>query len=67
MTISIPYDWGDVVYIKTDQEQKPRQVCQIRVMPFNCVIYVLSCGSATSEHYEFEISKEKDLVISSTN
>jgi hypothetical protein len=67
MTISIPFDWGDTVYIKTDVDQRPRQISEINVKPPNCVVYSLSCGAQNSDHYEFEISKEKDFIITTTD
>lgn len=55
-----------VVYLKTDEDQRPRIVTAIVIKP-NDVLYELSCGPDASEHFDFEISTEKDLGISTHN
>lgn len=56
------FDIGDIVYLKTDKEQLPRVVFCILVFK-NEVIYKLCQGTLVSEHYDFEISLEKDVLI----
>lgn len=53
---------GEIVYLKTDREQLPRLVSCIKVYSQGEVMYELISGTLSSVHYEFEISKEKNLV-----
>jgi len=62
LVINNTYDIGDICYLKTDQDQKPRQVCAIEVFKAGELLYRLIQGTVVSSHYEFEISKEKDVV-----
>lgn len=61
MIIENKYEIRQTVYLKTDKEQEPRIVSGIRICP-DTLIYILSFGTNTSEHYDFEISAEKDLI-----
>lgn len=61
MIISIPYEWGDTFYIKTDIDQYERQLVAIKASPFG-LIFSLAFGERVSDHYEFELTKEKDTV-----
>lgn len=63
MVVDNKYEFGETVYLKTDEEQKTRIVTSIKVFPYGEVIYVLSCGVAMSEHYDFEISKETNELM----
>lgn len=58
MILSIPWDWGKVLYITTDPDQKPRQFTGVLALPGDRVQYELSCGTGRSWHYSFEISEE---------
>lgn len=62
MVINNAYEIGDEVYLKTDFDQLLRIVTGIIVRP-SCVVYELSQGSANSEHYDFEISREINELI----
>lgn len=62
MMIDNKYDVGDIVYLKTDQEQLPRMVYCFIVYR-NEIIYRLAAGTTTSEHYEFEISYTKNILV----
>lgn len=66
MVIQNCFDIGEVVYLKTDKEQYPRIVYCIKVYK-NESIYELACGTITSSHYEFEISKEVNVLMTTTN
>jgi len=57
------FDFGDLVYLKTDEDQKVRLVTGFRVYPGGGLIYYLSCGNCISDHYEFEISSEKNVLV----
>jgi hypothetical protein len=60
------YCIGDLVYLKTDKEQSPRIVFCIKVTQTD-VLYEVACGTLTSAHYDFELSKEPNIVLTSTN
>ena len=59
------YEIGQSVYLKTDPSQLERLVFCIRVYK-NELLYELACGAATSVHYDFEITTEKDVLKSSS-
>jgi hypothetical protein len=60
------YDFGEIVYLKTDKEQSPRIVYCFKVYQ-NEILYELACGTQTSSHYEYEISKEPNVILATTN
>lgn len=60
------YDFGQIVYLKTDKEQKPRIVTRITIGPSMYLLYELSSEINTSPHYEMEISPDKDVVLSTS-
>ncbi len=63
MVIDNKHNFGDEVYLKTDNEQLLRIVTAINSHPYGQIIYVLVCGSTVSDHYDFEISKEVNELI----
>ena len=60
------YVISDTVYLKTDIDQYPRIITGINIRIGN-LIYLLSCGTQESYHYAFELSKDKDIMITTTN
>jgi hypothetical protein len=66
LVIDNEHDFGDIVYLKTDSEQKPRIVFAIKVYKSD-ILYELACGTVTSLHYGFEITKEVNVLITTTN
>ncbi len=60
------FDHGDVVYLKTDKDQLPRIVFCLKVFP-NEILYELAAGTTCSTHYEFELSKEVNVLLNTTN
>jgi hypothetical protein len=66
MVIQNDHNFGDIVYLKTDSDQKPRIVFAIKVYKTD-VLYELACGTTTSMHYDFEISKEVNVLLTTTN
>lgn len=56
------YDIGDFVYIITDEEQKRRQITGINFRSTG-VVYEVFFGIQRSEHYDFEISDQPDVVL----
>lgn len=55
-----------IVYLKTDIEQKPRIVTGIFLRPFNSVTYSLSEGNTETCHYGFEINDERDIIMATS-
>jgi hypothetical protein len=66
MVIDPKYDIGETVYLKTDKEQELRIVFAYIVYR-NEIVYQLACGVSISNHYEFEVSREKDVIAATTN
>jgi|APSaa5957512576_1039674.scaffolds.fasta_scaffold45885_3 hypothetical protein len=60
--IDIKFELGDVVYLKTDEEQLKRIVTCVKLaggaMSDKIVSYELSQGDSHSEHYDSEITKD---------
>lgn len=56
-----------VVYLKTDKEQKPRLVTGIQLRPFNSITYGITEGANETWHYGFEISDERDIIMATSN
>ncbi len=63
MLIKDEFKHGQVVFLKTDPDQSKRIVTAIHVYKAGELTYTLNCGTTTSDHYGFEISKEKDLAM----
>ena len=63
---SIVFKVGDVVYLKTDEDQKKRILTGLCIR-MTGVTYELSQGIATSWHYGFEISSTADIKIKTEN
>ena len=66
MVIDSNFKIRQFVYLKTDAEQLVRMVTGILVRE-NGTSYELVCGDSVSWHYAFEISEEKDVVITTSN
>lgn len=62
MVVDNLFEIGNIVYLKTDSDQKQRIVTAIIVRHGGCYSYELSCGTEAKWHYEFEISTEKDVL-----
>lgn len=60
--LSNKHEIGDIVYLKTDPEQQPRIVYCFKVYK-NDMLYEIVCGTVTSAHYDFELSLEKNVLI----
>lgn len=59
MFINNLYSIGDPVYIKTDPDQERRLVAELKVLPNDLIVYLVSFGVICTECYDFELSKEK--------
>ncbi|TDQ12172.1 hypothetical protein [Pedobacter metabolipauper] len=54
------YTHGDIVYLKTDPDQKPRMVISFSIRPGGVAYYELAAGADSSYHFEIEMSDTKD-------
>jgi hypothetical protein len=59
------FDHGETVYLKTDRDQSPRIVFCFRVYQ-NEILYELAAGTVTSCHYEYELTKEPNPILTTT-
>jgi hypothetical protein len=59
----IVFKIGQIVYLKTDDQQLARMVIAIEIKQ-GSIAYCLSQGTTTSWHYEIEMTEEKDIVKS---
>lgn len=62
ITIDNKFEIGDIVYLKTDTDQKQRLVYAFEVTNRD-TMYKVACGTDISTHYEFEISVEKNVLV----
>ncbi len=63
----IEFEIGQIVYLKTDNEQHARMVTGINLRPNGCVTYCLSYQTDVSWHYAIEIDDERDIVKMTSN
>lgn len=63
MIINNVFDFGDIVYLKTDVDQNPAIVLSIKVFKNGEYLYEIIRGTTTSLHYDFELSTEKYVLI----
>jgi hypothetical protein len=63
MFINNKFNLGDIVYLKTDIDQRARIITAIKVRINDLIIYELSYTDVTTNHYEVEISNEKNILI----
>lgn len=61
MKIENKFNIEQKVYLITDPDQLVRIVTALKILPRG-VVYELSCGSTSSEHYDFEITEEKNVM-----
>ena len=61
MLIDLEFEIGSFVYLKTDQEQQKRIVTSVLVTDKD-IVYILNQGVEESRHYDYEISKEVDVL-----
>lgn len=66
MVIDNKFNFGDVVYLMTDQDQRARIVSAFLIRP-GFIEYRLDCGTDFSWHPEFVISADKNVLLTTTN
>lgn len=57
--LKIFFEIGEIVFLLTDDDQKKRIITSYTVYP-NEIVYTLSQGTTTSNHYAIEITKGKN-------
>lgn len=62
MIVDNLFEIGELVYLTTDPEQLQRMVTCFIVNKYD-IIYELQSGTTSSRHYDYEISKEKNVLI----
>jgi len=66
----IEYVLSQIVYLRTDREQRQRYVVGIELRPSNMVKYALIDGTAEGVletwHYGFEINDERDILLATS-
>ena len=66
MVIDNKFEFGQVVYLKTDKEQLPRMVVRMSVKPSE-ILYCIATGSTETWHLEFEIAEEINVLMQTSN
>jgi hypothetical protein len=61
--ISYEFEIGQILYLRTDVKQLPRQVLQYKVGKSETILYEMGCGVESSDHYAYELSTDVDLVL----
>ena len=62
MTIDNKYNIGELVYLVTDIDQDLRIITAIKIEA-NSIMYEVSCGASSCIANDYEISKEKNLIL----
>jgi hypothetical protein len=65
--IRCKFDYGQIVYVKTDTAQDPRQIIGVQGTADGGMLIKLSTDGDISWHYECEISDEKDTILAMSN
>jgi len=61
MVIENVFDLGQIVYLKTDDDQKARMIIGIQVRPTG-LLYIAQLGTVETYHYEIELSGQIDIL-----
>ena len=63
INIDNKYDIGQIIYLKTDEDQKQRIVVSIMCNKYD-ILYEVIAGTFVSRHYDFEIQEEANVLQS---
>jgi hypothetical protein len=63
MFINNKFNLGDIVYLITDIDQRARIITGIKVRMNDLLVYELACNCEETNHFEVEISSEKNILI----
>jgi N-formylglutamate amidohydrolase len=67
VTIRCKFNYGQIVYVKTDINQDPRQVIGVQGTADGGMLIKLTIDGDASWHYECEITEEKDIMLTMNN
>lgn len=67
ITVRCKLDFGQVVYVRTDVDQYPRQVIGVQATADGGLLVKLTTDGEVTWHYECEISEERDILLSMNN
>jgi len=65
MLVDNKFDFGQIVYLKTDKEQLPRMVVRFTISK-ESILYILAQGTGETTHYDIEISEDINVVLKTT-
>jgi hypothetical protein len=60
-------DFGQIVYVKTDINQDPRQVIGVQATADGGMLIKLTIDGDATWHYECEVTEEKDVMLTMNN
>jgi hypothetical protein len=66
MFVEEAYQLGETVYLKTDTEQLARIVTGLMIRPTG-IMYYISCELDETTHYDIELSRQKNIMITTNN
>lgn len=59
MKINNEFEFGEIVYLKTDTEQHPRIIVAMEIYHDGDILYKLNKDSFSSYHFHYEFSRDK--------
>jgi len=66
MTIHNQFEMGEIVYLKTDPEQRPRQIVGIVLSIDGGMLYKCVAGLEVDLHFEAELLRDRDMVMATS-
>ena|GEM_PF-5615040 len=61
-TIDIPYDFVDILYLKTDTNNLPRMLVGVKICADRGLLLELNQGTTTCWHYLIEVTDIKPFL-----
>jgi hypothetical protein len=62
MNIKTKFSIGELVFIKTDEDQRENIIVSINIYPNNMITYTIGNAGYYTEVYEFELTREKNTL-----
>ena len=66
ISLDLLYNYGDEVFLKSDRDQLKRIVTGF-ILRSGTFLIGITLESKETWHYQFEVTKEKDVVYSTSN
>lgn len=63
IVIENSFEMGSMIFLKTDPDQRQRQITQIAVGVNGSIRYCIACGNSESWHFEAELTVEKNILV----